>query len=157
MAIRIIQTDQPLQNAEVLALRDLLRAGALTAAGEGRLDVTAIVRDIIDQVAQRGDAAVIELTERIDHVKLKGSELRITAARIRQAHRAADRDFLALARRVIANIRQYQEHIKVRAPADLVKDGRRLGVRYTPMERVGVYVPGWKAIYPSTLLMTVAV
>ena len=64
-------------------------------------------------------------------------------------------NFLALIRKVIANIREYQEHIRVRDPAPLVRNGRRLGVRYTPIERVGVYVPGGRALYPSTVLMTV--
>jgi histidinol dehydrogenase len=56
---------------------------------------------------------------------------------------------------VIANVRVYQEHIRHRDPAPLVRGGRRLGVRYTPIERVGVYVPGGRALYPSTVLMTV--
>jgi histidinol dehydrogenase len=115
MSIRIFQTDTPLADSNVLRLRDLLRAGTMTAAGEKNADVPAIVRDIIEQVQQRGDGAVVELTERIDRIKLKPSELRIGPERIRQAHLAADGEFLKLARRVTANIRQYQQHIKVQA------------------------------------------
>ena len=153
MSIRIVQTKHPLTDPDVLALRDELRAGALTAAGTGRLDVPSTVRDIIADVAARGDEAVVELTRRIDKVTMRPEEIRVPVERIAQAHAAADEDFLALAQRVIANIRRYQQHIKVAAPPDLVRDGRRLGVRYTPVERVGLYVPGWKAIYPSSLLM----
>jgi histidinol dehydrogenase len=58
-------------------------------------------------------------------------------------------------RRAISNIRAYQTHILARAPAPLVRGGRKLGVRYTPIDRVGVYVPGGHALYPSTVLMTV--
>ena len=155
MAIRILQTDRPLAEPEVLALRDRLRGGGLTAAGVGQLDVPAIVRDIIADVGSGGEAAVADLTRRIDNVEVPPEEIRVPAERIRAAHAAADTALLALARRAIANIRQYQEHIKVVAPADLVRGGRRLGVRYTPVDRVGVYVPGWKAIYPSSILMAV--
>jgi histidinol dehydrogenase len=56
---------------------------------------------------------------------------------------------------VAANVRQYQRHILHRDPPPLVREGRRLGVRYTPVDRVAVYVPGAKALYPSTVLMTV--
>src|SRR5207344_3137623 len=81
--------------------------------------------------------------------------IRVPESEIARAHREADPAFLALMRRVIDNIRAYQEHIRQRDPAPLVRDGRKLGVRYTPIERVGVYVPGGRALYPSTMLMTV--
>ncbi len=155
MAIKIIQSDDPLADEAVAALRDMLRGGGLTAAGSGTLDVAAIVRDIIADVAARGAAAVAELTEKIDKVAVAPDEIRVPVERIHEAHAKADADFLALARRVIANIRAYQGRIKAAAPADLVRGGRRLGVRYTPVDRVGLYVPGWKAIYPSSVLMTI--
>ena len=155
MTIKLIQSEQPLADEAVLALRDRLRAGGLTALGSGTLDVPAIVRGILDDVAARGGEAVAELTKRIDKIDVAPEAIRVPAERIRQAHEEADPDFLALARRVIANIRRYQEHIKAAAPADLVREGRRLGVRYTPIDRVGLYVPGGKAIYPSSFLMTI--
>jgi histidinol dehydrogenase len=58
-------------------------------------------------------------------------------------------------RRAIENIRAYQQHILVTAPPPLERGGRKLGVRYTPIERAAVYVPGGQALYPSTVLMTV--
>jgi len=155
MAMKIIQSEAPLSDPAVLALRDVLREGELTAAGSGELDVPTIVRDIIADVRDRGGQAVAELTERIDKVAVAPDQIRVPVERIRQAHAAADPKFLALARRVIANIREYQEHIKAKAPTDLTRGGRRLGVRYTPVDRVGLYVPGWKAIYPSSFLMTI--
>ncbi len=155
MAIKIIQSADPLADEAVAALRDMLRGGGLTAAGSGTLDVAAIVRDIIADVAARGAAAVAELTGKIDKVAVPPDEIRVPVERIHEAHAKADADFLGLARRVIANIRAYQGRIKAAAPADLVRGGRRLGVRYTPIDRVGLYVPGWKAIYPSSVLMTI--
>ncbi|NLF30381.1 MAG: histidinol dehydrogenase [Planctomycetes bacterium] len=155
MAIKVIQSERPLADEAVLALRDRLRAGGLTASGSGELDVPAIVRGIIAEVASGGAGAVADLTRRIDKVDVAPDAVRVPVEKIRQAHAQADPAFLALARRVIANIRQYQQHIKVQAPPDLVRQGRRLGVRYTPVDRVGLYVPGGKAIYPSSVLMTI--
>ncbi|NQU74956.1 MAG: histidinol dehydrogenase [Planctomycetes bacterium] len=155
MAIRIIQTDRPLTDPKVLALRDMLRSGRLTAEGAERADVPAIVSEIIADVGRRGDQAVVELTERIDKVSIRPDQIRVPIEQIHAAHESADADFLSLARRVIDNIRRYQQHIMVKAPPELAWGGRRGGVRYTPIDRVGVYVPGWKAIYPSSLLMTV--
>ena len=118
-------------------------------------DVPAIVRQIILDVESRGDAAVTELTQKFDNVALSPETLRVPEEKLNEAHAHADPEFMALMRRAIANIRAYQEHIMVRAPAPLVRNGRVLGVRYTPIDRVGVYVPGGRALYPSTVLMTV--
>ncbi len=153
--VRLLDYTNPTFATDVQAMRQLLRGGGLTARSEQEsLDVPAIVRGIIDAVAERGDAAVLELTQRFDHVALTEETLRVPDQEIRQAHTECDPDFLALMRRVIANIREYQEHILVRAPDPIVKGGRVLGLRYTPIERVGIYVPGGRAIYPSTVLMT---
>ena len=153
--IRLLDYMDPTFAAEVQAMRQLLRSGGLTARSEQKaLDVPAIVRGIIEAVAERGDQAVMDLTQRFDHVALTEDSLRVPEQEIRQAHAECDPEFLALMRKVVANIREYQEHILVRAPEPIVKDGRVLGVRYTPIERVGIYVPGGRAIYPSTVLMT---
>ena len=154
MGIQTIRYDQPDYPSRVRALRDKLRAGGLTAADE-RLDVPGIVRQIIADVESRGDQALIELTARHDKVALADGQLRTPAERIKAAHKAVDRRFLTLIRRVIANLREYQRHILIAEPAPLQRGGRRLGVRYTPVGRVGVYVPGGRAVYPSTVLMTV--
>lgn len=155
MAIRIIHSDQPLQDPAVRAVRDRLRAGQLTAADAGQLDVRAAVRDVIAAVEARGDAAVIEFTRKFHNVSLAPETIRIEADKIAAAHKAADGKVLDLIRRAIANIRRYQENILVSDPPPVRQGGRTLGVRYTPIDSAGVYVPGGKAIYPSTVLMTV--
>ena len=168
MSLRIIQTERPLADPRVQELRQRLAAGGAVSAGDpkrdasrlgppaaGQADVPAVVRDIIAQVAARGDQALVELTARFDRANLTPATLRVSPDEIAVARAAADKGFLALARRAADNIRRYQAHIKVQAPADLVSGGRRLGVRYAPLERVGVYVPGGRAFYPSTVLMTV--
>lgn len=154
MAIRIIKTDDPLNDADVTGLRDLLRSGTLAAGGPGGIDVPAAVGEIISDVEARGDRAVIELTERLENVRLTSQTLRVSADEIASAHASADSEFLALVCRVIANIRRYQEHILIKAPPPLKDSGSELSIRYTPIDRVCVYVPGGRALYPSTVLMT---
>lgn len=156
MSLRIISSDQTDYSAKLQELLALLRSGGLVASSEqSSLDVAAIVRDILAQVATSGDQAAATLTARLDRAPITADTIRVPASEIARAQREADPAFLALMRRVIANIREYQEHIRHRDPAPLVRGGRKLGVRYTPIDRLGVYVPGGRAIYPSTVLMTV--
>ncbi|MDY7009608.1 MAG: histidinol dehydrogenase [Planctomycetota bacterium] len=154
MNLRIIKTDEPMRSPAVRALRDRLRAGVV-ADGTGQVDVPASVREIIADVQNRDDQAVIEWTRKLDKTELTSETLRVPFEQIQQAHSAADEEFLALIRRATANIRQYQESIMQKAPVSLKRAGRQSGVRYTPINRVGVYVPGGRAVYPSTVLMTV--
>ena len=155
MSIRIIKTDDPSSDPQVADLRETLRAGGLTSTADGPVDVRGAVAQIIEDVSARGDQAVADLTKRLEKVELAPERFRVSAEEIAAAHASADEQFLALIRRVIGNIIEYQESIMVAAPAPLKRGGRRLSVRYTPVDRVGVYVPGGRALYPSTVLMTV--
>ena len=162
MSIRIFELGQEgydfpgfARKREFRALLDVLRSGSLVGTGAGGGNVRAVVREIITDVFERRDDALIDLTEKLDGVLLGPNQIRVDQSAIAAAHAQADPDFLALMRRAIANIRQYQESILVAAPPPLKRDGRTLSVRYTPIDRVGVYVPGGRAMYPSTVLMTV--
>ena len=157
MAIRIIKARDPLASRAVARLRDALRGGGLTtsAKGGGRESVERTVKAILRKVASGGDGELVRLAKRYDKAVLTPKTLRVPPAAIGAATAAASPKFLALARRVIANIREYQEHILIRPPAPLLRGGRELGVRYTPVDSVGVYVPGGRAVYPSTMLMTI--
>jgi len=155
MSIRIIKTNSPLTEAAVLAARDKLRAGGLTDEAAGKLDVGEIVKDIIEQVSNLGDQALIELTAKLDKAELTPDAIRVSKKQIDQARKDADPKFLSLIRKAADNIREYQESIKIQAPDILKRGNRELSVRYGPIDRVGVYVPGGRAIYPSTVLMTV--
>lgn len=154
--VPLLDCANPNFTEDVTGLSRLLRGGALTARAEQQsLDVPEIVRNIIADVRARGDVAVTALTNRFDKVSLTDESLRVPQALLDSARANCDPEFMALIRRTIANIREYQEHILVRAPEPLLRDGRVLGLRYTPIDRVGVYVPGGRALYPSTVLMTV--
>jgi histidinol dehydrogenase len=154
--LRIIEPAASDYRAQIDALLALLRSGGLVASAEKQdLDVPSIVAGILARVREGGDRAAAELTNELDRASVQTGAIRVPEAEIERAHRAADPAFLSLMRRVIDNIRAYQEHIRHRDPEPLVRGGRKLGVRYTPIERVGVYVPGGRALYPSTVLMTV--
>jgi histidinol dehydrogenase len=148
--------DAATQRPELDALLATLRGGGLVAADEQRdLDVPKIVADILAQVAEGGDAAAAKLTSKLDRANIAPDAIRVPEDAIAAAHAKADPAFLSLVRNAAANIRAYQEHIRHRDPEPLVRGGRKLGARYTPIDRVGVYVPGGRALYPSTVLMTV--
>ncbi|MDP6981180.1 MAG: histidinol dehydrogenase [Myxococcota bacterium] len=155
-ALRTIDINSPAGPAQLDELIELLKAGGLTNAdAEDALDVPVIVAGILEDVRLGGDEAAARLTSQFDGAAITPATLRVPAERIARAHADAEPAFLELMRSAIANIRAYQEHILVKAPPPLERGGRKLGVRYTPIERTAVYVPGGQALYPSTVLMTV--
>ena len=93
MAIRIIETTDPLKDPAVLAVRDRLR---VTAGGAAGADVAAAVRRIIEDVAGRGDAALAALTAEFDGAEVSPDGLRVSRERIAEAHQSADGAFLEL-------------------------------------------------------------
>ena len=114
------------------------------------------VREILKQVRRRGDAAVVEYTRRLDHLDAKSmAELEIGPERLKQALAGipdAERSALQLA---ADRLRRYHAHQKQESWVYTEDDGTRLGQQITPLDRVGVYVPGGKAAYPSSVLMNV--
>jgi len=155
--MKLIQCDkQPLLHPDVQKVLALLRSGGMTGVDEKPdLDIPGIVADILSQVKSGGDRAAAALTSKLDRADISPETIRVPATAVKRAHSAAKPDFLALIRRVIKNIREYQEHILIPEPKPLMRGTRKIGVRYTPIDRVGVYVPGGKALYPSTVLMTI--
>jgi histidinol dehydrogenase len=109
------------------------------------------VREIIEAVRREGDAAVIRYTEKHDRVKLAG--LRMTGEEIQAALGQVEEEFLVALREAAANIRSFHEKQKRNTWMDLQPDGTLLGQAIRPLRRVGIYVPGGKAAYPSSVLM----
>jgi len=154
--ISLISFDDADFTQRIAALREVLHGQSLLGARDEKTqDVAKIVADILQQVVTEGDVAAARLTSQLDRASITPTTLRVPLETIAQAHQQADAEFLGLMRRAIANIREYQQRILLQAPPPLVREGRTLGVRYTPIDRVGCYVPGGKALYPSTVLMTV--
>ncbi|WP_274648532.1 histidinol dehydrogenase [Paenibacillus humicola] len=113
------------------------------------------VREIVEAVRTEGDAAVLRYTERHDRVKLDAAALRVAESEIAAAYDKVDAEFLAAIRAAAANIRTFHERQSRQSWVDVQPDGTMLGQILRPLRRVGVYVPGGKAAYPSSVLMNV--
>ena len=114
------------------------------------MDVEAIVSQIIADVRKGKDQAVIEYCRRFDRVEL--TSLEVTKEEIAEAKAQVTPEFLEILRKAAENIRQYHEK-QVCTGFQMEKDGIVLGQKVTPIENVGIYVPGGTAAYPSTVLM----
>lgn len=113
------------------------------------------VQSIVSAVRQEGDAAVLRYSEQFDGVKLEAGSLRVTESEIEAAYGEVEASFLEAIREAAANIRVFHEKQKRNSWIDLQPDGTQLGQIMRPLKRVGVYVPGGKAAYPSSVLMNV--
>ncbi|HEY0827557.1 MAG TPA: histidinol dehydrogenase [Bacilli bacterium] len=110
-------------------------------------------RSIVEQVKREGDTAVIRLTEALDRIKV--GRLRVGEEEIQAAYAQVDEPFLIAIRQAAVNIRAFHEKQKRTSWMDLQDNGSILGQIVRPLRRVGVYVPGGKAAYPSSVLMNV--
>ncbi|MEB9897657.1 histidinol dehydrogenase, partial [Bacillus cereus] len=113
--------------------------------------VQAIIRD----VRKEGDAAVLRYTGQFDRMELASAQLRIAPEEIEAAYGQVKDAFLAALREAAANIRAFHEKQKRTSWMDFQPDGTLLGQIVRPLKRVGVYVPGGSAAYPSSVLMNV--
>jgi histidinol dehydrogenase len=117
-------------------------------------DVAKIVADILSDVKQRGDAAVIEYTNRFDRTDIQhASEFELSREQLQQALAAIDAGQREALEKAAQRIRDYAEHQKMESWSYTEDDGTLLGQQVTAMDRVGLYVPGGKAAYPSSVLM----
>ncbi len=115
----------------------------------------ATVKDIVEAVHNGGDRALLGYTEKFDKAVLTSDTMRVTKEEIDAAYKAVDPELLSVIRKAIKNIEAYHELQKRNSWITTRPDGSILGQQFTPVEYVGVYVPGGKAAYPSTVLMNV--
>ena len=115
------------------------------------VDVAAIVKDIIETVRARGDAALYEYCAKFDKAQL--SSLEVSEAEFDAAMQAVEPEFVEVLETAAANIRAFHEKQRRTSFIIAEKDGVVMGQKVTPLERVGLYVPGGTAAYPSTVLM----
>jgi len=116
--------------------------------------VESTVREILADVRRRGDIALLEYTrkfDRVDTVSLTGLE--IDGAELERALASLPRDQSEALREAASRVRQFHERQLASSWEYVEPDGTRLGQRVTPLDRVGLYVPGGKAAYPSSVLM----
>ncbi|PZR69602.1 MAG: histidinol dehydrogenase [Solirubrobacterales bacterium] len=120
--------------------------------------VTAAVAEIVAAVRDSGDAALLELTRRLDTAGAEPPALRVDAAELEQAAAALDADLRAALERAVANVGTVAEATLAAAPADgevVLPEGHHIRVRELPVASAAVYVPGGRAPYPSTVVMGV--
>ena len=113
------------------------------------------VNNILTNVKDNGDLALFEYTEKFDKVKLTAETIKVTDEEIEEAYAETDDELIRVIRLAMKNIEEYHEMQKEESWFDSKPDGSILGQKITPLSRVGVYVPGGKAAYPSSVLMNV--
>ena len=115
----------------------------------------AAVADILANVKEKGDEALFSYTKEFDKVEVTPETIRVTEAEIEEAYKAVDASLLEVIRKALVNIRNYHEKQRQNSWFTSTENGTMLGQKVTPLNRVGVYVPGGKAVYPSSVLMNI--
>ena len=113
------------------------------------------VAEILARVKEEGDQAVFDFTRRFDHAEITEETIRVTIEEIEEAYRQVSPSLVDIIRKALVNIRSYHEKQRRTSWFDSKPDGTILGQKVTPLQRVGVYVPGGKAVYPSSVLMNI--
>ena len=113
------------------------------------------VREIVENVKNRRDEALLEYTKKFDGVDLAAAQLRVTEEEIAEALSLVEPSLLSVMEKSMKNIREYHEKQKQYSWFDSQPNGTILGQKVTPLASVGVYVPGGKAAYPSSVLMNI--
>ena len=141
----LIYSSQPNFQDQIEALHQKLKRKARFGGPDEKP-----IWDIIRKVSENGDEAVAEYTEKYDGVKLNPEQFRVSKEELQKAHKEVDADLMASIRQAIENVRKYQEVIFIANK----KANQYPGIKYTPIKRVGICVPGASAPLPSTVIMT---
>ena len=113
------------------------------------------VNEILSNIRENGDKALFDYTLRFDKAEINAENIKVTKEEIEAAYKEVDPDLIRVIRRAMGNITAYHELQKQNSWIDTKPDGTILGQKITPLQRVGVYVPGGKAAFPSSVLMNV--
>ena len=119
----------------------------------GKFEAT--VNEILENVKKNKDKALFEYTKKFDGVDITTKTFRVTEEEIKEAYTKVDEHLIEVIRKAIVNIKAYHEKQVRYSWFDSKPDGTLLGQKITALERVGVYVPGGKAVYPSSVLMNI--
>ena len=113
------------------------------------------VEEIVNRVRKEGDAALFEYTSRFDGAQVTADTVRVTPGEVEEAYRQVEPELLEVIRKALKNIRTYHEKQRRYSWFDSGENGTMLGQKITPIASCGVYVPGGKAVYPSSVLMNI--
>lgn len=115
----------------------------------------AAVAEILQKVKEEGDEALFSYTRTFDHAEITKETIRVTEEEIQEAYSKVDPALIAVIRKALVKIRDYHEKQKQNSWFTSETNGTMLGQKVMPLARVGVYVPGGKAVYPSSVLMNI--
>jgi len=150
--IPVLQLSSDSARVEQL-LRKLRLDPVDTALNVGeRATQAAAVETILADVAKRGDDAVVEVARKFDDPNFTADQIHISADEMCEGAKRVPADQLQAIRHAIAQLREYQTHMMPQPKPPLIRDGVELGMRFTPLDSVGLHVPGGKAAYPSSLI-----
>lgn len=113
------------------------------------------VQEILAHVKEEKDQAVFAYTKKFDHADITAANIKVTEEEIEEAYKEVDPKLVEIIRKALLNIRTYHEKQRQYSWFDSKPDGTILGQKVTPLHRAGVYVPGGKAVYPSSVLMNI--
>lgn len=113
------------------------------------------VTEVVNDVKENGDQAVLSYTKKFDGCDLTAEQMLVTEEEIKEAYNIVEDRFIEIIRKALVNIRDYHEKQKQYSWFDSKPNGTMLGQKVTPLESCGVYVPGGKAAYPSSVLMNI--
>ena len=136
---------------EIIKGQDFENPESRAIGGDAKL--TKSVADIIGAVQRRGDAAILELTKKIDNISLEN--IRVDYDTLLQAEKSLDPSTRDILKQAVTNVREFHTKQIATSWQDEFDDGTRLGELVRPIDRAGIYVPGGTASYPSTLIMNV--
>lgn len=138
--------------------KENLKATVQSLGVRGKMDlkpVIDVVQDVIDNIRENGDTALLGYTEKFDGVSLTSAQLRVSEKEIEDAIASIDPNLLSVMTKAADNIRRFHEQQKEQGFMMNVGNGAKIGVRVRPISIAGIYVPGGTAPLPSTVLMDV--
>jgi histidinol dehydrogenase len=140
------QIDGLLKNLRLDPVELALSRGNLASASQS-------VQKILNDVAERGDEAIVAIAKQFDDPNFSADQIRVGAAEMEEASKRIPKDQRDAIRKSISQVREYQSHIMPKMPTPLNRAGVELSLRFTPLDSAGLYFPGGKASYPSSLIM----
>ncbi|BDF33879.1 histidinol dehydrogenase [Lachnospiraceae bacterium] len=145
--MRILRLDKETKQN---VLEDLLKRSPNNYAGYEQG-----VAEILDKIKAERDEALFHYTKKFDGADISAGNVKVTEEEFKEAYEQVDLSLLSIIRKALVNIRTYHEKQRQYSWFDSRPDGTILGQKVTPLNRVGVYVPGGKAVYPSSVLMNI--
>lgn len=150
MAVKAMRIQRLTKDAKENLLEDLLKR---SPNNYGQYEQG--VQEILAHVKEEKDQAVFAYTKKFDHADITAANIKVTEEEIEEAYKEVDPKLVEIIRKALLNIRTYHEKQRQYSWFDSKPDGTILGQKVTPLHRVGVYVPGGKAVYPSSVLMNI--